>query len=128
MIINGEGARATAETIDYSDEDSRPLLLTRVAAEEKPSPVILHRRLVEVKRASSERKGWTRDIPRLSMLIRFEREHEKRLSRVRPRMLVTVMLAFALGLGTGVVSCTPGIGARAANMLQRSVGWMAGID
>jgi len=103
--------RGRFETVDYSDEDSRPLLLSRVqgarpesnAATEPPADAPVD----PAARPSSSKRDSVPDVPRLSLLMRFEREHERRFARARRKIALAITVAFGLGLGIGLAAQRP---------------------
>jgi hypothetical protein len=105
VLFNPGQIREQYVTVDYSDEDSRPLRLLRIKPQAKPRlelPEFEYLDPRDAKRRSAK-------VPRMSLLIEFEREHAKRFALLRRKAVLAMSVAFLLGM-------TVGIGGRTASL------------
>lgn len=108
MQLNTTGPiRGRLITLDYTDEDAPALLLARpreAPSRPAPPPIAIETNHLIERVLIRERQKNRLQVPRMSMLMRFEEEHERRMRRVRRQfmMLLGVLtFAFLSGLAAG---------------------------
>jgi hypothetical protein len=102
VLFNPGQIREQYVTVDYSDEDSRPLRLLRIKPQPKPRLLLPEFEYVDP-RAAKRRSA---RVPRMSMLLEFEREHAKRFALLRRKAALAMSVAFLLGMTAGIAGQT----------------------
>lgn len=111
--MNVGGARETFVTLDYGaamepeNEATTTLFLTR--AKPRPMPAIVDKRgLVTMYGRATTTGSFTR-VPRLSLLVRLDKQQRTALTRMRRTYFFAVGIVFAIGMLAGAFATRPAL-------------------
>ncbi len=106
------GARGSVVTLDYgvaTEPDTETMTLFLARPKPRPMPAIVDKRGLVTMYGRATTARTTEHVPRLSLLVRLDKQQRTALTRMRRAYFVAVGVVFAIGMVAGAVATQPGL-------------------